>query len=690
MIVLLLLSCTSDKQQDDSAFFDSGDDVVDTAMDDIDTGVVDDSECGNSIVEEGEVCDDGNEDEFDACGFSCSVIHQNQSYTAHDQVITNPERGFYRQDSFIIGGASEDISDDLARYKEEGLSLVLLMFDLRDYVFSDIDQAALDEIGSYFQQVRAAGLKAIVRFRYTNEDEGEMDATPARTFLHIQSLQSTLIDNSDVIFVLQAGFIGKHGEWYQTDNWGDSGAWTEQDTSNRTELVNKMLDSLAFGRSVQLRTPFYRTDMFGDAHSCHDGSSLSRLGVFNDCFLASDTDVGTYRESSDRDWLVEDSRCTPVGGETCRVYAPRSECDSALQEMEELHWTFLNAGYNPEVLESWDDTITTSLVPRESVWKYHDFGMDLGTEWIQSGYDDSGWSSGQAELGYGDGDENTVVLYGGDASNKHITTYFRHTFTVDSTAEDGTLQVELKMDDGAVVYLNGTEVVRSNMPQGEILFDTLAGENSVSESAFFHHPIDSSLLNVGENVLAVEVHQISESSSDISFDMRLTRNTVNESIGCMTEVKRRLGYRLALKDSLLPQQAPQGSAIGIDINIQNLGFAAPVNPRDVVLSLVSQEDESRWSIALDTDPRQWLPNEESWNIRQTVGLPEDIPPGEYSWVLTLPDPTEDLRDRGGYGIQLANEGLWDETLFEHTLGQGLLVTEYGLRTPYEGERRFEQ
>ena len=140
MIVLLLLSCTPDKQQDDSAL-DSGSDVVDTAMDDGDTGVEDASECGNAVVEEGEVCDDGNEDDFDACGFSCSVIHQDQSYTAHNGVIPNPERGFYRQDSFIIGGASEDISDDLARYKEEGLSLVLLMFDLRNYVSSNIDQA---------------------------------------------------------------------------------------------------------------------------------------------------------------------------------------------------------------------------------------------------------------------------------------------------------------------------------------------------------------------------------------------------------------------------------------------------------------------------------------------------------------------------------------------------------------------
>ena len=233
--------------------------------------------------------------------------------------------------------------------------------------------------------------------------------------------------------------------------------------------------------------------------------------------------MGTYRESSDRDWLVEDSRCTPVGGETCRVYAPRSECNSAIQEMEELHWTFLNAGYHPEVLESWDDTITTSLVPRESVWKYHDLGMDLGTEWIQSGYDDSDWLSGKPNL-------DMVIMMrillfpmammrAANISRRIFVIYLRSM----PLQKKVRVQVELKMDDGAVVYLNGTEVVRSNMPEGEILFDSLAGENSVSESAFFTHPIDSSLLNVGENVLAVEVHQISESSSDISFDMRLTR-----------------------------------------------------------------------------------------------------------------------------------------------------------------------
>ena len=71
------------------------------------------------------------------------------------------------------------------------------------------------------------------------------------------------------------------------------------------------------------------------------------------------------------------------------------------------------------------------IVPAGSVWRYSDIGVDLGTEWQQTGYDDAAWPSGPAQLGYGDGDEATVIGYGGDASNKHITTYFRKSFRAD-------------------------------------------------------------------------------------------------------------------------------------------------------------------------------------------------------------------------------------------------------------------
>src|SRR5437763_11120974 len=74
--------------------------------------------------------------------------------------------------------------------------------------------------------------------------------------------------------------------------------------------------------------------------------------------------------------------------------------------------------------------VSVSLVSTGSVWKYLDNGSDQGTGWTAKDFDDSGWASGRAQLGYGDGDEATVVSFGPDANNKYITTYFRMHFNV--------------------------------------------------------------------------------------------------------------------------------------------------------------------------------------------------------------------------------------------------------------------
>lgn len=87
----------------------------------------------------------------------------------------------------------------------------------------------------------------------------------------------------------------------------------------------------------------------------------------------------------------------------------------------------------------------------------------------------STWETGPAELGYGDGDEATEVSYGGNATDKHITTYFRQSF--DFTGEAGANVaglLRLRRDDGAIVYVNGVEVMRSNMPDGLVNFETTA------------------------------------------------------------------------------------------------------------------------------------------------------------------------------------------------------------------------
>lgn len=167
------------------------------------------------------------------------------------------------------------------------------------------------------------------------------------------------------------------------------------------------------------------------------------------------------------------------------------------------------------------------LIQTGSLWKFQDNGTFPGTNWKDLSYNDLTWNAGQAQLGYGDGDESTVVDDGGFL--KHITTYFRQSFTVIDPTIFSYLQLELLRDDGAVVYLNGTEVFRSNMPSGSIANGTLATSAIAgSDESIFHvATVSASLLVSSVNVLSVEIHQDNVFSSDISMDAKLTGFTTS-------------------------------------------------------------------------------------------------------------------------------------------------------------------
>ncbi len=163
----------------------------------------------------------------------------------------------------------------------------------------------------------------------------------------------------------------------------------------------------------------------------------------------------------------------------------------------------------------------TVLIPSGATWKYLDDGSDQGTAWRESAFEDSSWASGPAQLGYGDGDEATVVSYGPDPNWKYITTYFRHEFNVADPSQFPYAVIRLLRDDGAVVYVNGSEVVRSNMPIGVIDYETFASTAVAGsdEDRFFPFYMDVGQLIPGTNCIAVEIHQSGRTSSDISFDL---------------------------------------------------------------------------------------------------------------------------------------------------------------------------
>lgn len=182
-----------------------------------------------------------------------------------------------------------------------------------------------------------------------------------------------------------------------------------------------------------------------------------------------------------------------------------------------------------EWVETSSDVINTNFINTGARWKYLDNGSDQGTAWRLSNFDDSAWQEGTAELGYGDNDESTVVSYGPDAQNKYVTTYFRTQFNVTDSDLYTNLNLYLLRDDGAVAYLNGFEILRSNMPETGVYYNTYASEfvDGANEKAFFHFEIDPQYLFKGENIIAVEIHQQNATSSDISFDLSLSGTGYN-------------------------------------------------------------------------------------------------------------------------------------------------------------------
>ncbi len=159
-----------------------------------------------------------------------------------------------------------------------------------------------------------------------------------------------------------------------------------------------------------------------------------------------------------------------------------------------------------------------------SVWKYLANGVDMGTTWRLNNFDDNNWLTGPAKLGYSSTNSgiNTVVSYGPDATNKYTTTYFRKSFNVTDPRTFGSLTLGLMRDDGAVVYINGTEVYRDNMPTGTISYSTRSSTTVDDLGTFYQAIISPSNLVSGNNVLGVEIHQASAASSDISLDAYLT------------------------------------------------------------------------------------------------------------------------------------------------------------------------
>lgn len=166
------------------------------------------------------------------------------------------------------------------------------------------------------------------------------------------------------------------------------------------------------------------------------------------------------------------------------------------------------------------------LIPAGAEWRHWNRRTAPGVNWNQVDFNDTEWLLGRAELGYGDGDEVTRTE-GAALDVRPVSAYFRHSFDISNPESYTSLVLNLVRDDGAIVYLNGRQILRNNMPDGPVTPETLAVSTvgGDDERLFRRFELPSSFLQTGRNLLGVEVHQVNISSSDLSFNLELKGST---------------------------------------------------------------------------------------------------------------------------------------------------------------------
>lgn len=273
-------------------------------------------------------------------------------YQPSEEVLANPERGLYVE---IDDRRKRPL--DRARLRcltDDGVTLLQRLYYLKGYRDRPLDSEQLDLIRNDFATSRAAGMKVILRFAYSSRI-GEPDAPRTIVLRHLRQLRPLLRENADLILTVQAGFIGAWGEWHASTN-----GLTEPEAMR--EIAFALLDALPVDRTIQVRTPKQKQLLLQETAPLTDpppdrSQRVARIGHHNDCFLADETDTGTYRRDrleADRLYVANDSRYVPVGGETCRP-GPRSDPERARAELKRMHWSFLNLAYHRRVIAKWRD-----------------------------------------------------------------------------------------------------------------------------------------------------------------------------------------------------------------------------------------------------------------------------------------------------------------------------------------------
>lgn len=316
---------------------------------------------------------------FTCLAVQAGVVH----YTADNtSIFRNPERGFTEElggELYLTDSKNQVIKperdkyfdlDDEANADRKTQTLVVLMYYLKNYKETDLSDKILNGFDADMQILREEGFKCVLRFAY--DWKSRYDADPTHVRRHIEQLKPYLKKNADVIYVLEAGFVGRWGEWYYSDQFDNK---TQQLTPNRRKVVNWLLDACPSDRFLLVRYPMIKAQYLGDtdpltSSQAFTDATRARIGHHNDAFLNIWGNDGTYvswdEEDEDdpavRQYIADETLYVPNGGETNveedpddeeTIGLPEKVYAKAEEEMAKYHWSFCGSTYSEQVTSKW-------------------------------------------------------------------------------------------------------------------------------------------------------------------------------------------------------------------------------------------------------------------------------------------------------------------------------------------------
>ena len=236
-------------------------------------------------------------------------------------IVKNPDRGLYKLVQVELQNEEENFDDfekkvDEINENDKEVSLILLELNLKNYVQeNNISKNKIIEINKYFSIIRKNGYKVI--FRVVYDSVGQTNSEPEFNIIlqHMDDLKEIYTTNKDIIFVVEAGYLGSYGEWHD-------GRY-DKDLEKKNKIIEKLLEIIPEEIQINLRKPQFIIDYIGNKTTISEMNAFSsekiaRLGLHNDGYLASETDLGTFEKNERTEslkWQSAQTKYTAFGGE---------------------------------------------------------------------------------------------------------------------------------------------------------------------------------------------------------------------------------------------------------------------------------------------------------------------------------------------------------------------------------------